>query len=281
MFSPKSTINCRGELLDITQPLIMGILNLTPDSFFDGGFYQTEKKVLDRVEQILKEGGKIIDVGAVSTRPNAKKISSEEEIKRLKKFLNIIRKKFPEVILSLDTYHSEVAKKMVLDYEIDIINDISAGSIDDKMFEVIAELNVPYIMTHIQGTPQNMQKNPKYKKIVKEIILFFAEKLEKLNLLGINDIILDLGFGFGKTLEDNYKLLRELDSFKIFKLPILVGVSRKSMVYNALNITPEKALNGTSVLHSCALQKGANILRVHDVKEAIEVIKINELMNLN
>ncbi len=272
-------INCNGKLLDLETPIVMGILNLTPDSFFDGGKYKNEKKVLERVEEILKEGGEIIDLGAVSTRPKSKNITAEEELKRLNNFVKIIRNNFPDAILSLDTFRSDIAEKMVNDYKIDIINDISGGTLDAKMFETIANLKVPYIMTHIQGNPQNMNKKVNYKNLMMDINLFFAKKLDKLKKLGVNDVILDPGFGFGKTLQQNYKILSFLENFKIFDLPILVGLSRKSMIFNLLNSTSEKALNGTTVVNTIALQKGANILRVHDVKEAVESIKILSEIN--
>ncbi len=255
----------------------MGILNITPDSFYDGGKYQTKKEILRKTRQMIKEGASIIDVGAYSSRPGAGHIKVEEEMQRLKIALEVIRTDFPDVIVSADTFRSSVASMAVKDYEVDIINDISAGSADENMFDTIAALNVPYIMMHIKGTPQNMQVNPTYDDVVGEIINYFSEKIQKAKLSGICDVIIDPGFGFGKTLEHNYRILSRLDDFKIFELPILVGLSRKSMIYKALDATPKEALNGTTVLNTIALMNGANILRVHDVKEAMETVKLFSL----
>ena len=257
----------------------MGILNITPDSFYDGGKYISDKKIIERAEQILSEGAKIIDIGAYSSRPGASHVPEKEELDRLQPVLSIIRKKFPEAIISVDTFRSNIAEIVVKDYEASIINDISGGNYDPEMFKTISELNVPYIIMHIKGIPENMQTNPQYEDLIKEILMFFAEKIEKAKLIGINDIIIDPGFGFGKTLEHNYELMKHLDKFKILDLPILVGISRKSMIYNLFNSTPDNALTGTIALNAFALQKGADILRVHDVKEAIETIKIVEMLN--
>jgi len=276
-FSKKYTLNCRGKLINLSTPKIMGVLNVTPDSFFDGGKYETEKEILKRTEQIVKEGASIVDIGAYSSRPGADNISSEEELKRLNNSLKIVRKNFPDAIISVDTFRSEIARTVVKDYEVDIINDITAGEADNDMFETIAELRVPYIMMHIKGTPQNMQINPKYDNLIEDIIKHLSEKLQKIKLLGISDVIIDPGFGFGKTLEHNYQLLNRLDDFKIFQLPILVGLSRKSMIYKALGTTSPDALNGTTALNTIALMKGVDILRVHDVKEANEVIQLFSL----
>ncbi len=275
-FSRKLTINCKGELYDLSQPKVMGILNITPDSFFDGGKYNTEEMILNQVIMMMNDGCDILDIGAYSSRPGANNVPEDVELKRLEAALKVIRFHFPDILISVDTFRSEVAKKLVKDYQVDIINDISAGEMDEKMFETIADLNVPYIMMHMQGTPQNMQQNPEYKNVVKDIMTYFSKKLEKIKLLGINDVILDPGFGFGKTIDHNYQLLKYLDDFKIFELPLLVGVSRKSMIQKLLDITPEDALNGTTVLNTFALLGGANIIRVHDVKEAKETIKLTE-----
>ncbi|MCK4663901.1 MAG: dihydropteroate synthase [Bacteroidales bacterium] len=282
-FKYKKILNCGGKLIDISEPIVMGILNITLDSFYDGGKYITEKEILIKAENILKEGGKIIDIGAYSSRPGAKNISEDEELERLFDALKHIRKEFPETIISVDTFRSNVAKRVVNEFAVSIINDISAGNMDENMFKTISELNVVYIMMHMQGNPQNMQNNPVYDDIMKDIILYFAEKIEKLKSLGFNNIILDPGFGFGKTLNHNYILLNNLEVLKNFELPFMVGISRKSMIYKLLNTTPEKSLTGTIVLNTIALESGVNILRVHDVQEAVETInlykKIKETKN--
>jgi dihydropteroate synthase len=272
-FSKKRTINCRGKLIDLSSPIIMGILNVTPDSFYDGGVYTTVNKALARAESIIREGGTIIDIGAYSSRPGAADISPEEELKRLIPVIEAIRERFPDTIISIDTFRSGVAKESIL-AGADIINDISSGDLDPLMFKIIKELGVPYIAMHMKGDPQNMQNNPEYQDILQEIILYFSALVKELNGMGIADIILDPGFGFGKTLEHNYQILHHLEDFKLFQLPILVGISRKSMIYKLLNTNAKEALNGTTVINTIALLKGADILRVHDVKEALEVIKI-------
>lgn len=272
-FSKKKTLNCRGKLVVLDEPLIMGILNVTPDSFFDGGRYLSEKQLLIFTEKMLSEGAAIIDTGGYSTRPGASDVDEEEEIRRLIPAIGLIVKNFPDAIISADTFRSNVAT-LAVQAGAAIINDISGGTMDEKMDDVIAKLNVPYILTHIQGAPDDMQENPHYDDVVKEIMLFFARRLERLRVLGVNDIIIDPGFGFGKTLEHNFKLLQNLDSFRIFELPILAGISRKSMVNRILGTRPDKALNGTTVLNTIALLNGANILRVHDVKEAREAVKL-------
>lgn len=268
------TINCRGKLLNLSEPKIAGILNITPDSFYDGGKYSSEKEILNRIKQLVNEGADIIDIGAFSSRPGAKLISENEEKKRLKSALENIRKHYPDIILSVDTYRSEIAKFVVNNFEADIINDISGGNFDDKMFETIADLNVPYIVMHIQGTPESMQKNPEYNDVVKDLLKYFSEKIEFAKKIGINDLIIDPGFGFGKTIEQNYRLLNKLELFQITERPIMVGLSRKSMIFKLSNETPEKALPGTLALNMIALQKGANILRVHDVKETKQIIRV-------
>ena len=277
MLMPKY-INVNGRLMDLSEPQVMGILNITPDSFYANSRKQTEEEITSRAHQIIDEGASIIDIGAYSSRPNAENITPEEELKRLRFGLEIIRRIAPDAVISVDTFRAEVAEACVEEYGIAIINDIAAGEMDAKMFDTVARLNVPYIMMHMQGTPQNMQLTPHYGNVVKEVFMYFAEKVDKLRSLGVKDIILDPGFGFGKTLEHNYELLNYLDDFKIFELPLLVGVSRTSMIYRLLGTTPDEALNGTSILNTIALMKGANILRVHDVKEAVEAVRIVKKM---
>ncbi len=256
----------------------MGILNVTPDSFYDGGRYDTEKEWLKQAEKMLGEGADIIDIGVVSTRPGTKEYSAKEEMEKLLPVLKSVKKKFPGIIISVDTYRSGVAEASA-DNGADMINDISGGTLDEKMFEIIAKLNLPYILMHIQGSPENMQKNPVYDDVVREIITFFSSQLNKLKKFGINDVIIDPGFGFGKTLDHNYTILGKLEMFRIFELPLLVGVSRKSMINKLLNISPDEALNGTTALNTIALLKGASILRVHDVKEAVQCVRIVEKLN--
>ncbi len=276
----EKTINLRGKLHSWKRPIVMGILNITPDSFFDGGQYQLQADILKRCESILREGAEIVDIGAYSSRPGADNVSGEEELKRLSTALKWIRKEYPNTIISVDTFRASVAEEVVKNFEVDIINDIAAGELDEKMFETVARLNVPYIMMHMKGTPQNMQLNPKYSNLIQEISNYLAAKVEQLSYLGVNDIIIDPGFGFGKTLDHNYRLLKGLNQLHLFELPILVGVSRKSMIYKLLEVEPKDALNGTSVLNTVALLNGANILRVHDVKEAVECVKlVQQLQN--
>lgn len=274
-------INVNGKLMDLSRPQVMGILNITPDSFYAGSRKQTEEEIIQRVRQIVEEGASIIDIGAYSSRPNAKDVSPEEELNRLHFGLGIINKVYPDAVISVDTFRSDVAEACVKEHGVAIINDIAAGEMDEKMFETVARLNVPYIMMHMQGTPQNMQLTPHYENVVKEVFLHFARKVDELHSLGVKDIILDPGFGFGKTLEHNYELMNCLDDFRIFEMPLLVGVSRKSMIYRLLGTTPEEALNGTTVLNTIALLKGASILRVHDVREGVEAVKIVEKMRLS
>ncbi|NLU30862.1 MAG: dihydropteroate synthase [Bacteroidales bacterium] len=270
------SININGELLDFSTPLVMGILNVTPDSFYSGSRKQSEEEIVSRVCQILEEGGKIVDIGGQSTTPTSTLIPAKEELKRLEPTLRLIRKEFPNTILSIDTFYSEVAGPAVEKYGVNIINDISGGQIDDNMFETVARLNVPYILMHMRGTPQTMQQHTHYDNFIQDILYYFSEKLSKLNLLGVNDIIIDPGFGFSKTTDQNYQLMAYLKYFNIFDVPILVGISRKSMIYKLLECTPQESLNGTSALNTFALLSGANILRVHDVKEAVECVKIVE-----
>ncbi len=269
-FSGKHSLNCRGKLLDLTRPAVMGILNITHDSFYDGGKFLDEEAIRSRIARIVEEGADILDVGAVSTRPGSGYVSPELELSRLELAMNLVKKDYPEIPVSVDTFRPDVAKKMIQQFEASIINDVTAGGESEEMFAVVAEFKTPYIIMHMQGRPDTMQDNPVYKDIVDDILLFFAEKTLKLRKLGVNDIIIDPGFGFGKTLDHNYELLAHLNVFKSLELPIIVGISRKSMIYKLLNSSPENALNGTTALHMYALSNGSNILRVHDVKEAVE-----------
>lgn len=271
-------INVNGRLLDLSTPQVMGILNITPDSFYAGSRMQTEEEIAVRARQIIDEGASIIDMGAYSSRPNAEHITAEEEMRRLRTGLEIVNRNHPDAIISVDTFRAGVAEQCVKDYGVAIVNDISAGEMDEHMFRTVAELGVPYIMMHMLGTPQNMQKEPHYDNLLREIFLYFARKVQQLRDLGGKDIILDPGFGFGKTLDHNYELMAHLDEFRIFELPVLVGVSRKSMIYKLLGGTPHDSLNGTTVLDTVALMKGANILRVHDVRQAVEAVRIVEKM---
>lgn len=269
-------INVKGRLLDLTTPQVMGILNVTPDSFYSGSRMQTQEEIAVRARQIIDEGASIIDIGAYSSRSNAEHITAGEEMNRLRTGLEIVNRNHPDAIVSVDTFRADVAEQCVKDYGVAIVNDIAAGEMDDRMFETVARLGVPYIMMHMQGTPQNMQKAPHYDNLIKEVFIYFARKVQQLRDLGMKDIILDPGFGFGKTLEHNYELMAHLEEFSIFELPLLVGVSRKSMIHKLLGGTPQDALNGTTVLDTVALMKGANILRVHDVREAVEAVRIVE-----
>lgn len=270
------TINIKGELLELSQPIVMGILNITPDSFFAESRKQGEQEIVTRVAEIVTQGGKIVDIGAQSTRPSSTLLSSKEEIERLKPVLNIINKEFPDVILSVDTFYSDVARFCVEEHGVDIINDISGGEMDKNMFDTVASLNVPYILMHMRGTPQTMSQLTDYNNLVQDIFYYFSKKIAELHLKGVNDIIIDPGFGFSKTIDQNYELMASLKGFSIFDLPLLVGISRKKMIYNLIDSTAEASLNGTSILNTFALQNGADILRVHDVKEAVEAVKITE-----
>ena len=271
-------INANGRLMDLSEPQVMGILNVTPDSFYAGSHGVTEGYIIDRIHQIMNEGASIIDIGACSTRPGADEVSIEEEMSRLRMGLELIRKHRPDAIVSVDTYRADVAKMCVEEYGAAIINDIAAGQMDEQMFPTIARLGIPYIIMHMKGTPKDMQVNPQYDHFLKEVFYYFSEKVQRLRDLGVKDIIIDPGFGFGKTLEHNYELMNHLEEFALFELPLLVGVSRKSMIYKHLGITPEEALNGTTTLNTIALLKGASILRVHDVRQAMESIKIVQKM---
>jgi len=267
------TINCKGTLIDLSAPKVMGILNITPDSFYDGGAYKNESEILNQVEKMLLDGATFIDVGAYSSRPGAQHISEEEELKRSLPVINLLIKHFPEIIISVDTFRSKVAKETI-NAGAALINDISGGKMDDTMFNTVANLQVPYILMHMLGTPQNMQQNPVYKNATQEIISFFAAQIHKLRQLKLNDVVIDVGFGFGKTIDHNFELLKNLALFKNLEVPILTGISRKSMLYKTLDISAQEALNATTSANTIALLNGANILRVHDVKEAVEAVKI-------
>ena len=267
-------MNVNGRLLDLSMPQVMGILNVTPDSFYAGSRMQTETQIATRVEQMLEEGADMIDIGAYSSRPGAADISVQEEMDRLRAGLRIVRRMHPDAIVSVDTFRAAVACMCVEEYGVAIVNDISGGEMDKDMFPTVARLGVPYVLMHMQGTPQNMQQQPHYDSLLGDIFRYFARKVQQLRDLGAKDIVLDPGFGFGKTLEHNYELLAHLEDFRIFGLPLLVGVSRKSMVYNLLGTTPAEALNGTTAVNTVCLMKGADILRVHDVRQAVEAIKI-------
>ena len=277
---PTYSLNCSGKLLSLDAPKVMGILNATPGSFFAGSRKQTERELTERVQQILSEGGSIIDVGAYSTRPGAAVVSAEEEWQRLEQALRIVHREAPEAILSVDTFRADIARRCVETFGVSIVNDISGGDADAQMFDTVADLRVPYVLMHCQGTPQTMQQAPTYKNVTAEVITDLSRKVRQLRQRGARDIIIDPGFGFGKTLEHNYTLLRQLEDFRIFDLPLLVGISRKSMITRPLDITADEALNGTTALNAFALMKGANILRVHDVKAAVEVVKLFERVKI-
>ena len=268
------TINVGGKLMDLSEPQVMGILNITPDSFYSESRKNTEEEIAGRVNAILAEGGSIIDVGAYSSRPGADNISAEEEKDRLRGALQILRRTAPEAVVSVDTFRADVARMCVEEYGVQIINDISGGQLDPQMFETVAALGVPYVLMHMKGNPQTMQQEPHYEDLLTEMLQYFGSKVQRLHELGVKDIILDPGFGFAKTMDHNYELMNRLKDLSVLELPILVGVSRKSMIYKLLDSTPEGALNGTSVLNTLALLKGASILRVHDVKAAVEAVKL-------
>jgi dihydropteroate synthase len=273
-FSKKRTINFRGTLFDISSPVIMGVINITPDSFYRGSRTATENEILKRCFQMIDEGADIIDIGAYSSRPGAEHIQEDEELARLLPALTGIRKEFPELVLSVDTFRSEIAERVIHEFNVQLINDISAGESDGQMFATVAKNNVAYVMMHMKGTPQTMQENTGYANMVKDMMHYFASRLVLAKAEGIKDIIIDPGFGFGKTMEQNYELLHRLDEFRIFELPILAGLSRKSMIYQLLETEPQGALPGTIAANTMALLNGADILRVHDVKEARDTIKI-------
>ena len=273
-YKKRSTVNLNGNLINLSSPVVMGILNVTPDSFYDGGFYTTDIAILKRATQIIEDGAQFIDIGAMSSRPGAKEISLQEELNRLLPVVRAVKKEFPAASLSLDTYRSAIVQLIYNEIGDFVVNDISGGTFDDRMFEKVADLHLPYILMHTKGKSNTMQNCPVYEDVVKEIIMFLSAQVQKLNLLGVCDIIIDPGFGFGKTANHNYELLNRLDAFKVFGLPVLAGLSRKSMIWKELNITPGESLNGTTALNTIALLGGCNILRVHDVKEAVETIRL-------
>lgn len=272
------TLNCNGKLISLHQPKVMGILNITPDSFFDGGRYMNDKRVLAQVEKMVLDGATFIDVGAYSSKPGASKVNEETELKRIAPIVKLILDNFPDTLISIDTFRSNIAKECI-GMGAALINDISAGLQDHKMLSTVADLGVPYIMMHMRGTPQTMQQQTNYNDLVKDVLFFFSERISLAKSHGIKDIIIDPGFGFAKTLEQNYQLLHQLELFKMIAHPLLVGISRKSMIYNLLDTTPANALNGTTALHMVCLDKGANILRVHDVQQAMECIQIYQQLN--
>ncbi len=273
-YKKKYSLNLNGRLIDLSFPVVMGILNTTPDSFYDGGAYTSDLTILKRSSQIIGEGGEFIDIGAMSTRPGAREISLQQELDRLIPAVKIVRREFPDVALSVDTYRSEVVRLVFREIGDFIVNDISGGTFDNHMFDTVAELNLPYILMHSKGRSDTMQDNPVYEDVVKEVIFFLSSQVQKLKQLGVCDIIIDPGFGFGKTAGHNFELLNRLDAFRIFELPLLVGLSRKAMIWKELNVTPDMSLNGTSVLNTIALAGGSDILRVHDVREAVEAIHL-------
>ena len=275
------TLNLRGRLLELREPQIMGILNVTPDSFYSDSRTLDEAHITDRVRQMMDEGADMIDVGGYSSRPGADDVTPEEEMDRLRRGLRIVRKLYPEVPVSVDTFRSDVARMCIEEEGADIINDISGGMMDRQMFRTVARLGVPYILMHMQGTPDTMQVAPHYDNLRREVMLYFAERIDRLCQMGAKDIIVDPGFGFGKTLEHNYELMNHLEDFAVFNLPLLVGISRKSMIYKLTGGTPQTSLNGTTVLNTISLVKGAHILRVHDVKAAAEAKQIYMAMKQN
>lgn len=275
MFSEKPRyINAGGKLLDLEIPKVMGIINITPDSFYKGSRYNTDEEIIRVADRMIKEGADILDVGGYSSHPGAKDISPEEESKRVLKAIKLISREFPEAIISVDTFRANLAREAVVECGAHMINDISGGDADSKMFLIVENLNVPYIMMHMKGNPRTMQNNPVYEDVVSDILKWFGERIFKLQSVGVKDIIIDPGFGFGKTIGHNFELLRRLSDFSIVGLPLLVGLSRKSMIWKTLNITVDEALNGTSVINAIALFNGADILRVHDVREAIQTVKL-------
>lgn len=268
------TLNLRGKLYPLDEPQIMGILNVTPDSFFAESRTSDDEQIAARVKQMMDEGADMIDIGGYSSRPGADDVSPQEEMKRLRRGLRIVRKLYPNVPISVDTFRADVARMCIEEEGADLINDIAAGMMDRQMFKTVARLGVPYIMMHMQGTPETMQLDPHYNNLRREVMLYFAERIDRLCQMGAKDIIIDPGFGFGKTVEHNYELMNHLEDFSVFNLPILVGISRKSMIYKLIGGTPQTSLNGTTVLNTIALTKGAHILRVHDVKQAVEAKRI-------
>ena len=273
-----STINCKGTLINLSTPKVMGIVNVTPDSFFDGGKLTNSNEIVLQVDKMLRDGATFFDLGGYSSKPGAEFVSEAEELNRVVPIVKLLVEKFPDILLSIDTFRSEVAKQAI-ENGAALINDISAGQLDEKMLETVAKLQVPYIMMHMKGTPKTMQSLANYDDLLKEMNFYFSERVAKARSFGLNDIIIDPGFGFAKTLEQNYELLQNLELLQFHDLPILAGISRKSMIYKALETAPEEALNGTTFLHAFCLQKGANILRVHDVKEAVECVSLYGLLD--
>lgn len=267
-------LKLKGELYDLRTPVVMGVINITPDSFFAFSRYKSDRTLLQQVETFLSDGATIIDVGGYSTRPQAAPVSVDEEIKRISEALEIICKKFPDVLLSVDTFRSPVARMAVQEYGVAMINDIGGGTLDQLMFETIADLQVAYVLMHTRGNPQHMQEQTQYEDVVADVLQFLAKRVAQLRLLGVHDVVIDPGFGFAKTLEQNYEMMSKLSIFRQINAPLLVGISRKSMIYKLLGVDPEEALNGTTALNMLALMGGASILRVHDVKEAVETIRI-------
>lgn len=268
-------MNCKGKLIDLSTPKVMGILNITPDSFYDGGKNDSDQVIIDKVQKMLSDGATFIDIGAYSSKPNAEFVSEEEELRRIIPVIEMLIRVFPEILISVDTFRSEVAK-VSIEAGASIINDISAGKLDKKMLETVARYNVPYIMMHMKGDPKTMQSLTNYEDIIKEMLFYFSEKVNEARSFGINDIIIDPGFGFAKTLEQNFEVINKLELFQMLDLPLLSGISRKSMIYKTLGITPQESLNGTTFLNTVSLMKGAKILRVHDVKEAVECVALFE-----
>lgn len=275
----RGLMNCKGKLIDLSTPKVMGILNITPDSFYDGGKNDTEQTVIDKVQKMLADGATFIDIGAYSSKPNAEFVSEAEELQRIIPIIKLLVKVFPEILISVDTFRSEVAKASI-ESGASIINDIASGNLDAKMMKTVAKYNVPYIMMHMKGDPKTMQSLTNYEDIIKEMLFYFSEKVNEARSLGINDLIIDPGFGFAKTLEQNFEVMNKLELFQMLDLPLLSGISRKSMIYKTLGTTPQESLNGTTFLNTISLMKGAKILRVHDVKEAVECVALYErLMN--
>ncbi|MFC4211548.1 dihydropteroate synthase [Pedobacter lithocola] len=277
-FEPKQSLNIRGNIFNLSSPKVMGILNITPDSFYKGSRTNSIKEALIKAEQFLNEGASFVDIGGYSSRPGATHITEDDELARIIPVVEALNKHLPQAIISIDTFRAKIAKESIFTGA-HIINDISAGEMDNKMFETIAKLQVPYIIMHMQRTPQTMQQNPVYNNVLLDVVDYFAKKVAALKALNVHDVIIDPGFGFGKTIEHNYELLKQMEDFKIFKLPILAGFSRKGMIHKFLGTSAAEALNGTTVLNTVALQKGAKILRVHDVKEAVECVKLIEKLN--
>lgn len=281
MESKPGYINVRGQLMDLRVPRVMGVINITPDSFYDGSRFSDAGSIVSAARRMIDEGADMIDVGGYSSRPGAKNISAEEEKARVLGAIRLISSEMPEAVISIDTFRSEIAREAISECGADIINDISGGEADPGMFQLVAELQVPYVIMHMQGTPSDMQKNPVYEDVVADILKWFGMKLVKLQNMGVHDIIIDPGFGFGKTNEHNFEILRRLDDFRITGMPLLAGLSRKSMIWKTLGITPAEALNGTSVLNMTALMNGADILRVHDVKEAVQTVRLFQKLKSN